>query len=144
MARVKIEYPETTLFMHELTVRITDLNYGNHLAHDSLISLLHEARAQFFIANGMQEHDIDGSGIILADIAVAYRSEAHFGQIMQIEITLDDFGKKGCDMFYRMTCKKSESVVAIAKTGLVFFDYETKKPVSIPQSFLKIAGIITS
>ena len=141
MARVKIEFPETTLFTHELSVRITDLNYGNHLAHDSLISLLHEARARFFIANDMQEHDIDGAGIILADIAVAYKAEAHFGQIMQIEITLDDFGRKGCDMFYRMTCKESENVVAIAKTGLVFFDYETKKPVSIPQTFLKLAGI---
>ena len=141
MARVKIKYPETTLFTHELTVRITDLNYGNHLAHDSLISLLHEARAQFFIANGMQEHDIDGAGIILADIAVAYKAEGHFGQIMQIEITLNDFGRKGCDMLYRMTCKESKTIVAVAKTGLVFFDYETKKPVSVPQSFLKIAGI---
>ena len=141
MARVKIEYPETTLFTHELTVRITDLNYGNHLAHDSLISLLHEARAQFFIANGMQEHDIDGAGIIMADIAVAYKAEGHFGQIMQIEITLDDFGRKGCDMLYRMICKESKAIVAVAKTGLVFFDYKTKKPVSIPRSFLKIAGI---
>jgi len=141
MARVKIEYPEATLFTHELSVRITDLNYGNHLAHDSLISLLHEARAQFFIANNMWEHDIDGAGIIMADIAVAYKAEAHFGQIMQIEIALDDFTRKGCDMFYRMTCKESKNIVAIAKTGLVFFDYETKKPVSIPQSFLEIEGV---
>ena len=141
MSRIKIEYPETTLFTHELSVRITDLNYGNHLAHDSLISLLHEARAQFFFANNMQEHDIDGVGIIMADIAVAYKAEAHFGQIMQIEIALGDFTRKGCDMLYRMTCRKSEAVVAVAKTGLVFFDYEIKKPVSIPQSFLEIAGI---
>jgi len=140
MARIKIEFPETTLFTHELSVRITDLNYGNHLAHDNLISLLHEARAQFFIANDMQEHDIDGVGIIMADIAVAYKTEAHFGQIMQIEIALDDFSRKGCDMLYRMTCKGSGNIVAIAKTGLVFFNYETKEPVSIPQAFLNITG----
>lgn len=139
MARVKIEFPETTLFTHELSVRITDLNYGNHLAHDRLISLLHEARAQFFIANNMREHDIEGVGIIMADIAVAYTAEAHFGQRMQIEVALADFTRKGCDMLYRMTCKESDTVVAIAKTGLVFFDYETKEPVSIPQAFLKLA-----
>ena len=141
MSRIKIEYPETTLFTHDLSVRITDLNYGNHLAHDSLISLLHEARAQFFIAKNMYEHDIGCAGIIMADIAVVYKAEAHFGQIMQIEIALDDFTRKGCDMFYRMTCKESKNIVAIAKTGLVFFDYETKKPVSIPQSFLEIEGV---
>ncbi len=139
MARVKIEFPETTLFTHELSVRITDLNYGNHLAHDRLISLLHEARVQFFIANGMKEYDIDGVGIIMADIAVNYKAEAHFGQIMQIEIALDDFTRKGCDMLYHMTCKESDTVVAIAKTGLVFFDYETKKPVPIPKTFLQLA-----
>ena len=133
MARVKIEFPEITFFT------ITDLNYGNHLAHDRLISHLHEARAQFFVANNMREHDIEGVGIIMADIAVAYTAEAHFGQRMQIEIALDDFTRKGCDMLYRMTCKESDTVVAIAKTGLVFFNYETKKPVSIPQAFLKLA-----
>ncbi len=58
------------------------------------------------------------------------KRKLHFGQVMQIEITLDDFNKKGCDMFYRMTCKESENIVSIAKTGLVFFDYKTKKPVS--------------
>ncbi len=140
MPRIKIIYPEETLFSHDLSVRVTDLNYGNHLAHDSIISLMHEARAQFFAANGMSELDIEGAGIIMADLAINYRAEAHFGQLLTIEIALDEFSKKGCDMFYRILCKESETVVAIAKTGLVFFDYSAKKPVSVPQSFLNIAN----
>jgi len=139
MARIKLTYPNKTLFSHELSVRVTDLNYGNHLAHDSIISLMHEARAQFFAANGMSELDIEGAGIIMADLAINYRSEAHFGQILTIEIALDDFSKKGCDMLYRITCEETKTVVAIAKTGLVFFDYTAKKPVAVPKSFLKIA-----
>ena len=140
MARIKIIYPEKTLFSHDLSVRVTDLNYGNHLAHDSIISLMHEARAQFFVINGMSELNIEGAGIIMADLAINYRAEAHFGQQLTIEITLDDFSKKGCDMLYRITCKESGTVVAIAKTGLVFFDYSTKKPVNVPQSFLNITA----
>ncbi len=140
MARIKVIYPEKTLFSHDLSVRVTDLNYGNHLAHDSIISLMHEARAQFFTANGMSELDIEGAGIIMADLAINYRAEAHFGQLLTIEIALDEFSKKGCDMFYRIRCKVSGTVVAIAKTGLVFFDYSAKKPVSVPQSFLNIAN----
>jgi len=140
MTRIKIIYPENTIFSHELSVRITDLNYGNHLAHDNLVSLLHEARAQFFIAHRMEEHNIEGVGIIVADLAVTYKAESHFGQVIQIEITLDDFTRKGCDMLYRMTCRESDTVVAVAKTGLVFFDYKTKKTVSIPESFQKIVN----
>jgi YbgC/YbaW family acyl-CoA thioester hydrolase len=142
MARIKISYPEKTLFSHDLSVRVTDLNYGNHLAHDSIISLMHEARAQFFAAKGMSELDIEGAGIIMADLAINYRAEAHFGQLLTIEITLDEFSKKGCDMFYRVLCKESGVVVAIAKTGLVFFDYSAKKPVTVPASFLKIASVV--
>jgi len=138
MARIIITYPETTLYTHELSVRVKDLNIGNHLAHDSVISLLHEARAQFFEANNMSELDVEGYGIIMADIGVNYKAEAYFGQMLAVEITLGDFSSKGCDMYYRMSCKETGAVVAIAKTGLVFFDYEAKKPVAVPQSFLDI------
>jgi len=140
MARIKIAYPETTLFTHDLSVRVTDLNLADHLAHDSVISLLHEARAQFFVANKMSELDVEGAGIIMADIAVNYRGEAFFGQMLTVEISLGDFSDKGCDIFYRVTCKESDSTVAIAKTGIVFMNYQTRKLVSVPKSFLKIAG----
>lgn len=139
MARIQISYPEKTVFKHDISVRITDLNFANHLAHDSIISLLHEVRAQFFANNNMSELDIEGFGIIMADIGVCYRAEAHFGQMLTVEIGLGDFSSKGCDIFYRMSCKESGTVVAVAKTGIVFFDYSTKKAVAVPQSFLNIA-----
>lgn len=138
MARIQISFPEKTLFSHDISVRITDLNFANHLAHDSIISLLHEVRAQFFADNNMSELDVDGYGIIMADIGVCYRAEAHFDQMLTVEIGLGDFSSKGCDIFYRMSCKKTGTVVAVAKTGIVFFDYAAKKPVEVPQSFLNI------
>ena len=33
MGRVKLELPETFSFSTELTVRVTDLNYGGHLGN---------------------------------------------------------------------------------------------------------------
>ena len=141
MARVEIKYPEPTLFTHELTVRVTDLNFADHLAHDSVISLLHEARAQFFKANNLSELDVDGAGIIMADLAANYRGEAFFGQTLSVEISLGDFSSKGCDIFYRVSCKDNDTLIAIAKTGIVFMDYSTRKLVDVPKVFLKIAGL---
>ena len=33
-------------FISTQTVRIADINYGNHLGHDRLVSLLHQARVE--------------------------------------------------------------------------------------------------
>lgn len=138
MARIQIDYPTNTLFECELPVRITDINYGQHLAHDKLISMLHEARAQFFIAFDMAENDVDGAGIILSDLAIRYQAEAFHPQTLRFEIALGDPTKRGCDMLYRVTDKTSGQAVATAKTGLVFFDYDQKKVASMPERFAKL------
>ena len=61
MERVRLEFPETAIVhRHPLTVRVTDMNYGRHLGHDTLVSLLHEARIQAFAALGLTEWDMGG------------------------------------------------------------------------------------
>ena len=47
----------------ELPVRITDINYGQHLGNDRLFALLHEARIQFLSQWGFSEIDAGGAGV---------------------------------------------------------------------------------
>ena len=35
-------------FTVDLAVRVADLNYGNHLGYNGLVSLLHHARLEYF------------------------------------------------------------------------------------------------
>lgn len=46
MARVHVQIPAHTHFEATVPVRVTDLNYGNHLGNDALLSIMHEARMQ--------------------------------------------------------------------------------------------------
>ena len=46
MARIKLEMPEQFMGSFQVPVRITDINYGNHLGNDAFVSILHEARMQ--------------------------------------------------------------------------------------------------
>ncbi len=138
MARVNIDFPDQGLFSCSLPVRITDINYGQHLAHDKLISMLHEARAQFFLNFDLQESNIDGLGIILSDLAISYQAESFYPDTLLIEMSLGDPSRCGCDMLYRITKNNGDIVVATAKTGLVFFDYKIKKVASIPVSFKRL------
>ena len=132
MARIKLELPEKFLFSTEVPVRIGDINYGNHLGNDAVLSLIHEARLRYLVSVGMSELYIGGLGMIITDAAIVYKSEAFYGDILIIEVGLDDFNKYGCDFFYRLTNQKTGKEVARAKTGIVFIDYKTRKVRSRP------------
>jgi len=46
MARIKIDIPSLQLTEIHIPVRITDINYGNHVGNDAFVSIIHEARMQ--------------------------------------------------------------------------------------------------
>jgi acyl-CoA thioester hydrolase len=139
MARLQIDLPEIFVFRTEISVRITDLNYGGHVGNDTILSLVHEARAQYYRELGLKnELNIEGNiGQIITDAAVVYKSESFFGDILLVDIATDDFNKYGFDMLYRITNKLSGKEVARAKTGIVCFDYDRRKVSQIPQSFFE-------
>ena len=137
MSRIKLELPEPQQFIFTTTIapQISDINYGNHLGHDHLISLLHEVRLQFLSQQGFSEFDIDGSSIIMADLAITYKTEVLYGESLTVEIALLNPSRVGCNFFYLVKKEQSQQEVARARTGIVFFDYSKKKITRIPPSF---------
>jgi acyl-CoA thioesterase FadM len=141
MARVKIELPERFDFSADFELRIADINAGGHLGNHLLVSLLNEAHLKFMAAKGFPEMMVDGRAVINTDLSVIYKSEGFYGDVLTIEVAAGDFNKYGFDLFYRVTSKKSGKVVAIAKTGMVFFDYTQRQIAEIPDKFKKLFGI---
>jgi len=137
MPRIKIELPEKFIFKTEIPVRITDINYGGHLGNDSLLSIVHEARLQFLNHLGYSESNIEGSGIIMVDAGIQYKSEAFYADELIIEVAATDFTGIGCDFVFRLTNKNSNKEIATAKTGIVFFNYEKRKTAPVPSEFKK-------
>jgi acyl-CoA thioester hydrolase len=127
--------PETYLFSTQIPIRITDLNYGNHLGNDALLSIIHEARVQFLSTYGYSEANVEGVGIMMADVVIIYKSQGFYGDVLTIQIGIDDISKKSCDFYYLIT-NQSEKVVALCKTAIVFYDYQLQKPALIPAKFL--------
>ncbi|HEU18949.1 MAG TPA: thioesterase [Deltaproteobacteria bacterium] len=135
MARIILDFPEVFPFSTEIGVRIGDINAANHVGNDAIIQIIAEGRARFLRSYGYWELDIEGAGLIMADVAVLYKSEAFYGDILVIEVGVRDFNKYGCDFIYRVTNKKTEKEIVRAKNGFVFFDYEQRKPVNVPEKF---------
>ena len=138
MARVQLELPKKFDFSTDIPLRIGDINYGGHLGHDSVLSLTHEARVRFLKKYGFSEKNIFGSGLIISDAAIVYKSEAFYGEIMKIEIAISEFNKYGFDLIYRISEKKSKREVARVKTGMVFFNYKKRKIARVPPKFKKL------
>jgi YbgC/YbaW family acyl-CoA thioester hydrolase len=141
MARVKLQLPETFSFSTMIPVRITDINYGGHVGNDSVLSLLHEARMQFLTHHGYTEMNLAGVGIIMADAAIEFKGEAFYGDVLKAYVTTEAFSRIGFDLYYRLVKGEEETVVVLAKTGIICFDYDRRKVVSVPaEAAAKLKG----
>ncbi len=139
MERIKLKLPETFSFSTSIPIRITDINYGNHLGNDSFLSLIHEARMQFLGKHGYTELEIGGVGLIMADVAIEFKQEVLYGDAVTIYVSANGFDKLGFDIFYKIVLVRDrmEVLVGKAKTGMICYDYDLKKKVAIPAEVLE-------
>lgn len=140
MNRLKINLPEKFSFSTNLQIRVTDLNYGGHVGNDTVLSILQEARQQFLQSRGYAELQVEGYGLIMADAMVEYKKEMNHLDQIKIEIVATDFDKMGFDLYYRVMIQKNgEDILAVrAKTGMMLFDYQVGKKVSMSDKIMAV------
>lgn len=130
MGHVKILFPDyNPLHIAVVSVRITDINYGNHLGNDSLLSIIHEARMQMLAYRGFTEMNAGGNSLIMADVAIAYKAESFYGDKLRISIFANDIQSGSFSLLYKIETTRGERTITIAhaSTGMVCFDYEKRK-----------------
>lgn len=91
MSRIQIILPENFQFSTLLPVRITDINYGNHLGNDKVLSYVHEARLQFLNSIGYSELNTGNGGLIMSSAAIQFKEEVFYGDILRISVTAGSF-----------------------------------------------------
>lgn len=125
-----------TIYCHEQPVRITDINFGNHLSHIALVEFLHDARANFLYShNKMSEANCFGFGIILTNLDISYKRQAFFGDVLQTKISVSIIDEKKLAFHFEVMNKETQKIIAVATTEMVFFDIEKQKSCIIPLEF---------
>ena len=147
MARIKIDLPEQFSFSTSIPIRITDLNYGNHVGNDAVLSIIHEARMQFLKNYGYTEMEFAGVGTIMNDAAIEFKNELFYGDIVIASVIATGFSKVGFDIYYKLetlrrfdklgTQGDKKILAVVAKTGMVCFDYSRKKIAVLPEEAIK-------
>jgi len=134
MARIKLDLPDKFSFITTISIRITDLNYAGHVGNDTILSLLHEARIQFLQHHGYEEMKLESCGLIMSDVCIEFKTELFYGDIVEASVTAADFTRVGFDLYYKLE-KKTDGkkiLAAVAKTGMVCYNYDAKKIASVP------------
>jgi acyl-CoA thioesterase FadM len=139
MPRIKIDVPELFSFSCSIPVRISDINYGGHVGNDAILSILHEARLQFLKTYGWTEMDFAGVSLIMSDVGIEFKGEAFYGDTIIANVTAGDASRVGFDLYYKLIKHTGDKVVlvALAKTGMICFDYQRRKVVPLPDTAQK-------
>jgi acyl-CoA thioester hydrolase len=139
MARIKIDIPEKTIGTFTIPIRIADINYGNHVGNDAFVSIIHEARMQWLKQYDYTELQVEGIGLIMSDLALEFKKESFYGDVIEVRLGTADISRVGFDLYYQLFAKRDNEnvLLANAKTCMVCYDYEIKKVAAIPEK-LKI------
>ncbi|WP_347157387.1 acyl-CoA thioesterase [Pontibacter chitinilyticus] len=131
MARIHVPLPAHVHYEATVPLRITDMNYGGHLGNDALLTILHEARMQLLHHFGYSEMNLGGASLIMADVAIEYKGEGFYGDTLHIKMAFYELSKYGFDITYHVSNQNGKEV-ARAKTGMLCFNYEARKLMSLP------------
>lgn len=134
MGRIKIDIPEKIMATFLIPVRIADINYGNHVGNDAFVSIIHEARMQWLKQYDYTELKIEGIGLIMSNLALEFKNESFYGDVIEVKLGAGEISRVGFELYYRLFAKRNDEniLLANAKTGMVCYDYEAKKVVTIP------------
>ena len=131
--------PEKFSFETIIPIRITDLNYGAHVGNDTVLSILHEARVQFLENFGYEEFNFGGLSLIMSDVAIQFKSEIFYGERLIASVVAQEFSRSTFEVYYKLEKEidNGKTTVVLAKTGMVCYNYSTKKIAAIPEEVKK-------
>ncbi len=140
MPRIKLEIPEKIIASFSIPIRICDINYGNHVGNDAFVSIIHEVRMKWLHKYGFTELDIEGTGLIMSGLAIEFKNESFYGDIMEIKLCAGEISRVGFELYYQLYAKRNNETLWLgnAKTEMVCYDYTEKKVVPIPAKLKNI------
>lgn len=115
-------------FSFPCRVRISDINYGGHVANSAVLNFFQDGRIAYLQnLGGYTELDIGGGcGVILTEAHVYYRAEMFHDDELEIGVGVKNLHRSSFTMTYRI--ERQGELTAEGETSLVCFDYQARKP----------------
>jgi acyl-CoA thioester hydrolase len=115
-------------FVQREIVRFRDVDALGHVNNAVFLTYLEEARIGYLLPFGA-----DVTNMILARVEIDFKAPLRTGDEIEIGVRPSGVGTKSFELAYEV--RRGETVAAQAKTVLVSYDYETGRPVEVPDSW---------
>ena len=135
MSKTLLTPPEAFVFYTNITVQIGDINYGNHLANDAVLRLVHEARLRWLATAGWNEINIDGVGLIMTHAHIHYQAQAFYSDELRFALGITDSRRTGFTLHTHISRPSDQTSIAQVQTSMAFFDYAQQKVARMPNAF---------
>ncbi len=130
----EIKQFERVDFSASIPFRITDHNYGDHVANNVFVEYLHEGRVQFLEAFDCTEKDVEGAALIVSELHVKYTRQAFYPDVLKLEMSVANLRPTRFDLLYRGYNRAGE-LLLLAKTEMAAIDVGAGKPIRLPEVF---------
>ena len=132
----------TDAFRHRTTlqVRFRDIDAFGHVNNAVFFSYVELARIRYLLDVLQPERPFDKLPLILARVELDFRSPIAFGEEVVVETRVERFGRTSFGMAHRMTAGLDRRLVGDVQTVLVTYDYETARPVPVPDEWRRKIG----
>lgn len=127
--------PVTDDFRHRtpLQVRFRDIDAFRHVNNAVFFSYVEQARIRYLLDVLDPGTGFDRLPLILAHVAIDYRSPIMFGEELVVETGIDRIGRTSFGMRHRMTA--DARLVADVDSVLVTYDYPSASPIPVPDDW---------
>jgi acyl-CoA thioester hydrolase len=117
-------------FHHRLAVRFRDCDTMGHVNHAVYFTYLEQCRLTFWreLTGAPSPH----TRVIVAHAECDYRSPAHFGDELDVRLTVGDIGRSSFTLLYDIVHAGTERAVASGKTVMVSYDHLSSRSLPLP------------
>ncbi len=118
------------VFETVMRVRNTEIDVGQYLTLESLITLLSEARVRFLYSKGINEINSEYQGLIVSNLQLNVISRVRAREALLFEVGVEQISQKSGKMAIKVTRMYDGSLVAKARKGFIQYDYRSNKAIS--------------
>ncbi|HEX9340595.1 MAG TPA: thioesterase family protein [Thermoplasmata archaeon] len=126
-----------TRFTTDVQMRFRDIDGMGHVNNAVYLSYIELARTRFYMEVA-GKRSLDEIDFILAHVDIDFESQSVWGDQIQVAVWPSKIGTSSFTLSYEVAEKQSRRVLARAKSVLVSYDYEKRKPKPIPPDFRQL------
>ncbi len=133
------DHPPILTYTMPLRSRYSETDKMGVVYHSRYLEYFEVIRTEFIREAGLPYAEMERSGVMLpvARVDVRYKRPIRYDELMDCQLRIYDEPTVKLVTYYDIRLKADPQPAVLGKVELVFVDMKTRRPIRVPDSFLK-------